>query len=876
MAFLHKLGEFLNFSEEQCKSKSESDKICSFYAMKKVKIKIEEDAEISYRHLAQLTPVKVEDCKIELSETENTDRVKSNSSVMPPEDTSLEIKQEYKEFDPDLDNIASTDPINSYSTNTTRESIYKFKSNAPQTLPQDIKVAIKQEREDCDFFVDKMRLTHINNSYSTNYLSENIGIPKSGASQIAPQGIKVEIKQEHEESEFVLDSASNRHNTHLNSEVKLEDFVKLEINSNLRKRKIKAVNRRKKLTDYSTFTKKWLSWLTSTRNKNKIHSCSFCGKTCIKPLILISHYKVSHFAKKVIRTKQTKIKSSSMLHDLVKKKNDERSSYEDHYTFDESKKEYVRCTLCPKKAKSHFSFHTDQKLFECTTMQKKLNKSGNLTTHVPVESTKNPYTCKVGLEQLSKNRYLLGQKSYKCHVCSKEFTQIDHFRCHQLEHSVKPFECELCGKKFKKEYQMTHHHMVVHFGIRPYKCDLCPKICVRSDDLKKHRRVHNGDKPHKCTICPQEFVRKWGLRIHMLRHTGDKLRPYKCDLCPKICVRSDDLKKHRRVHNGDKPHKCTICPQEFVRKWGLRIHMLRHTGDKLRPYKCDLCPKICVRSDDLKKHRRVHNGDKPHKCTICPQEFVRKWGLRMHMLRHTGDKPAKCKVCSKEFKHVYRLNQHMYVHSKEKPFKCNICSKEFKHNYSLKPHMLVHTAEKPFECEICLKKLCSRSSLRQHKLLHSKEKRFECSICSKKFARSSNLKQHLFVHSDNKRFQCEICQKKFTEKRGLTRHIQVHNGDKPFQCEICYKRYSENSALKTHVLLHENKDCFKCEVCEKRMSTRHGLKGHMRIHTGEKPYECDICLRSFANQSNMYKHKKIHVDKSTTSPVQKTGTDIIK
>ncbi|XP_050507755.1 zinc finger protein 345-like isoform X3 [Diabrotica virgifera virgifera] len=745
MAFLHKLGEFLNFSEEQCKSKNESDKICSFYAMKNVKIKIEEDAEISYRRLTQLTPVKVEDCKIELSETENVDKVKSDSSEIPPEDTNIEIKQENEEFDPDLDNIAATDPINSYSTNTTRESIYKSKSNAPQILPQDIKVAIKQEREDCDFFVDKMRLTHINNSYSTNYLSENIGIPKSGASQIAPQGIKVEIKQEHEESEFVLDSVSNTHNTHLNSEVKLEDFVKLEINSNLRKRKIKAVNRRKKLTDYSTFTKKWLSWLTSTRNKNKIHSCSFCGKTCIKPSILMSHCKVSHFAKKVIRTKQTKIKSSSILHDLVKKKNDENgSSYEDHYTFDESKKEYVRCTLCPKKPKSHFIFHTDQKLFECTTIQKKLNKSGNLTTHVPVESTKNPYTCKVGLEQLSKNRYLLGQKSYKCHVCSKEFTQNDHFRCHQLEHSVKPFECELCGKKFKKEYQMTHHHMVVHFGIRPYKCDLCPKICVRSDDLKKHRRVHNGDKPHKCTICPQEFVRKWGLRMHMLRHTGDK--PAKCEVCSKEFKYVYRLNQHMYVHSKEKPFKCNICSKEFKHNYSLKPHMLVHTAEK--PFECEIClKKLCSRSS-LRRHKLLHSKEKRFECSICSKKFATSSNLKQHLFVHSDNKRFKCEICQKKFTEKRGLTRHMQVHNGDKPFQCEICYKRYSENSALKTHVLLHENKDCFKCDVCEKRMSTRHGLKGHMRIHTLEKPYECDICLRSFANQSNMYKHKKIHVD--------------------------------------------------------------------------------------------------------------------------------
>ncbi|CAG9827901.1 unnamed protein product [Diabrotica balteata] len=449
MAFRQELGEFVNFSKEQFKSKNESDKLSFFYPGKNVKIKIEEDVEISYHHLTQSnTPVKVEDFKIGLSLTEN-------------------IKQEYEECDPVSDNIGAIDLINSYSTNISRESIYKAKSDASRILPQDIKVEIKQEHEQCDYFVDKLELIHP----SDNYSRENIGIPKSDASQISLQGIKVEIKEEYEHSDFVLDTASNIHTTHLNTEVKLEDFVELESNKS-RKIKIKTVNRRKKLQDYSHFTKKWLSRLKLTRNKNEIHSCSFCGKTCMKSSILMSHYKVSHFTKKVMQKKQTAIKPS-ILYDLLKKENDQilikESSYADHYTFDESEKSYS-CTLCPQKfvdtseLKSHFGLHTEQKLFDCTVCYNKFNSSKNLATHLFVNSREKPYTCEICLSQFSTNCYLLVhtrlhamQKPHKCQVCLKQFTQIDQLLYHQIEHTVdKPLNVNFVEKGLKKKIKWNN------------------------------------------------------------------------------------------------------------------------------------------------------------------------------------------------------------------------------------------------------------------------------------------------------------------------------------------------------------------------------------------------------------------------------------
>ena len=52
-----------------------------------------------------------------------------------------------------------------------------------------------------------------------------------------------------------------------------------------------------------------------------------------------------------------------------------------------------------------------------------------------------------------------------------------------------PFVCELCGKRFTRNFHWRSH-MRSHAGERPFKCSECDKAFTRSNDCKRHEKIH--------------------------------------------------------------------------------------------------------------------------------------------------------------------------------------------------------------------------------------------------------------------------------------------------------------------------------------------------------------------------------------------------
>lgn len=71
----------------------------------------------------------------------------------------------------------------------------------------------------------------------------------------------------------------------------------------------------------------------------------------------------------------------------------------------------------------------------------------------------------------------------------------------------------------------------LYIGEKPYECDICGKKFKYRNQIPKHRRAHTGEKPYECTHCEKKFTSNIHLSRHIRTHTGE--RPYKCEYCPK-------------------------------------------------------------------------------------------------------------------------------------------------------------------------------------------------------------------------------------------------------------------------------------------------------------------------------------------------------
>lgn len=85
-----------------------------------------------------------------------------------------------------------------------------------------------------------------------------------------------------------------------------------------------------------------------------------------------------------------------------------------------------------------------------------------------------------------------------------------------LNAGEKPYECDICGKKFKYRNQIPKHRRA-HTGEKPYQCTTCEKRFTSNIHLTRHIRTHTGERPYKCTTCDKAFTQFGHLQVCLCR-----------------------------------------------------------------------------------------------------------------------------------------------------------------------------------------------------------------------------------------------------------------------------------------------------------------------------------------------------------------------
>ncbi|XP_041878229.1 zinc finger protein 316-like isoform X2 [Corvus kubaryi] len=92
-----------------------------------------------------------------------------------------------------------------------------------------------------------------------------------------------------------------------------------------------------------------------------------------------------------------------------------------------------------------------------------------------------------------------GKMMYTCNECMENFSSQGFLTVHQRRHSVHHLIlCPCCNRSFTWVSDFVRQHWA-HMGVRPHQCGICQKTFKRFSHLKAHQRIHGRqERPFTC------------------------------------------------------------------------------------------------------------------------------------------------------------------------------------------------------------------------------------------------------------------------------------------------------------------------------------------------------------------------------------------
>ncbi|XP_037544284.1 transcription factor E4F1 [Nematolebias whitei] len=511
---------------------------------------------------------------------------------------------------------------------------------------------------------------------------------------------------------------------------------------------------------------------------------------------------------------------------------------------------------------------------------------------------------------------------HKCGRCQSEFSTLEAFIQHKLQHSCKRLEAQHAGQEANIFAANSSSSEVKSAeGASPVK----PERTTDTDDesgaqlgrghRKKVASVKVAEKSDQCVGFTSD-----GADGDRMTYTVNEVGRFICSLCEKTFKTTNILRTHIKTHSDQKNFSCELCSSSFRTKGSLIRHNRRHTDE--RPYRCSLCGQSFRESGALTRHLKsltpctekirfvqykeilvskdgMQKGVKADRATTQQEVVVVKQQPEEEEEKEMVEtQTAVISVVNTDSQEVLRqvhftvevdgTTQEQQVVVEESQAEALaaaaaagdnlICQAIINSGIALGTEETVVEEEEEAAAsqttEQINKVVSDQPEAEQNvfeiqvreELAKIEEeagddratKLYTCPYCNRSFKGLSYFRFHVKGHLGHKPFKCTLCQKEFLTGYLLRKHMEVHASERRYKCGECGKLYKTIAHVREHMRAHSDERPYHCSRCNKGYKTKNALQVHQRTHFDERPYVCEFCYRGFREKGSLVRHIRHH------------------
>jgi len=349
-----------------------------------------------------------------------------------------------------------------------------------------------------------------------------------------------------------------------------------------------------------------------------------------------------------------------------------------------------KCSVCTKiledepRLGEHEQLHTSENLFHCVICGLNLRSTFDLQLHVtrihdalefkcPIEDCEYSFGTEDRLKNHLKRSHYAPEKTLECSECPYKTANQDTLKWHMLRHTnagAHPCTFQGCNRTFYHSTVLKRHIRVHHEESNPFECKICGKKFKYNQSLRRHEMQHGEERPFMCEICSDTFKVKKNFRNHQKVHANGRIGAR-----PRI-RRSRAEVSDTEIGRTKRPKTTSTASGDKDEKSKSSCKKPRSTE---RPFSCQICNKSYNTNCYRKKHEEMHKTRGP---------IIRGTGRRQ---THPPGVTFSCRYCGQTFKENRRRNDHEAYHRDERPHLCDLCPAAFKVKGDLSRHRRKHS-----------------------------------------------------------------------------------------------------------------------------------------------------------------------------------------